>query len=211
MPKIAVSFLAKLAAAGFLALAVPAASASAQGAQQAQPKDAAPEIEPQQVQLTAPAVERFLASWKDLDDLRAKLDKQEGAASGPDDEEEGDPLFALGAYLDKPKAKAEIDKALAKHGFANYAEWANVAQSVMLAFGAADPQSGPIDLEAEKARVIEEIAADKTLSAEDKKQALAALDEQFAALADFQPLPGNVDVVKPYLDKIREIFDDQPQ
>jgi hypothetical protein len=81
----------------------------------------------------------------------------------------------------------------------------------MLAFGAADPQSGPIDLDAEKARVVEEIEADKTLTAEDKKQALAALDEQFAALADFQPLPGNVDVVKPYLDKIREIFDEQPQ
>jgi hypothetical protein len=86
-----------------------------------------------------------------------------------------------------------------------------VAQSVMLAFGAADPQSGPVDLEAEKARVIEEINADKSLSEEDKTQALAALDEQFAALADFQPLPGNVEVVTPYLDRIREIFDEQPQ
>lgn len=209
MPKIANPSLAALAAAGLLVFAAPAVPAFAQGTQQGQ-QDAAPEIEPQQVQLNASAVERFLASWKDLDSLREKLDKQAGAdAAGG--EEDGDPLFALGAYLDKPKAKVEIDKALSKYGFANYSDWANVAQSVMLAFGAADPQNGPLDLEAEKARVIEEINADKTLTPDDKKQALAALDEQFAALADFQPLPGNVDVVKPHLDKIREIFDQQPQ
>lgn len=209
MPKIVKPSLAALAAAGLLAFALPASPALAQGAKQTQ-QEAAPEIEPQQVPLNASSVERFLKSWKDLDDLRAKLDKQAGSAAAAE-EEEGDPLFALGAYLDKPKAKAEIDKTLAKYGFANYSDWANVAQSVMLAFGAADPQSGPLDLEAEKARVIEEINGDKSLNDDDKKQALAALDEQFAALADFQPLPGNTDVVKPYLDKIREIFDQQPQ
>ena len=208
MPKIAKPSLAALAAAGLLVFAAPAAPAFAQGTKQAQPEPA-PEIEPQQVQLNASAVERFLASWKDLDALREKLDKQAGTDAGG--EEDSDPLFALGAYLDKPKAKAEIDKTLSKYGFANYSDWANVAQSVMLAFGSADPQNGPLDLEAEKARVIEEINADKSLTPDDKKQALAALDEQFAALADFQPLPGNVDVVKPYLDKIREIFDQQPQ
>lgn len=209
MPYIAKPYLVAVAAAGFFALAVPALPALAQGTQQSQ-QAAAPEIEPQQVQLNASAVERFLASWKDLDALRAKLDKAAGTDTGAE-EEDGDPLFALGAHLDQPKAKVEIDKTLAKYGFPNYAEWANVAQSVMLAFGAADPQNGPLDLEAEKARVIEEINADKSLSADDKKQALTALDEQFAALADFQPLPGNTDVVKPYLDKIREIFDQQPQ
>jgi hypothetical protein len=205
MPKIAPPFLVALAAAGFLVFAAPALPAVAQDAQT---EAAVSEIEPQQVQLDAAAVERFLSSWKDLDALREKLDEAAGAAA---EDEEGDPLFALGAHLDDPKAKVEIDATLAKHGFASFADWANVAQSVMLAFGAADPQSGPVDLEAEKARVIEEINADKSLSEEDKTQALAALDEQFAALADFQPLPGNVEVVTPYLDRIREIFDEQPQ
>jgi hypothetical protein len=197
--------LVSLGAAVLLALAAPMAPAFAQ----ADAPAAATDIEPQQVQLTGPQVEKFLASWPDLEALRAKFDKQFGAANG--EEEEGDPLFALGTYLDKPEAKAEIDKTLAKYGFASFADWANVAQSVMLAFGSADPQTGPMDLDAEKKRVIDEIKADKNLTDSDKQQALKDLDEQFAALADFQPLPGNVDVVKPFVDKVRELFDQQPQ
>lgn len=172
------------------------------------PVDTAPAAEPTQVPLTPGLVENFLASWPDMEALRQRFDQSYGS---DDAEDEGDPLFSLGNYLEKPDAKAEIDKTLAKYSFASFGDWANVAESVMLAFGAADPDAGPVDVDAEKKRVTDEINNDTSLSAEEKQQALKDLDEQFAAMADFEPLPGNVDVVKPYMDKIRTLFEGPPQ
>lgn len=176
------------------------------------PTDTSPPVdtaaEPQQLTLTPQLIENFLASWTDMEALRQRFDQSFGTDGA---EDEGDPLFSLGNYLDKPEAKAEIDATLAKYSFVRYADWVNVAESVMLAFGAADPDAGPVDVAAEKKRVGDEIGADPSLSVEEKQQALKDLDEQFAAMSDFEPLPGNVDAVKPYMDKIRTLFEGPPQ
>lgn len=197
--------LRRLAVIGGVMLIASLAPAAAQAPTDTSPPvDTAPQTEPQQVTLTPPLVENFLASWADMEALRNKFDQAYGADQADD---EGDPLFSLGNYLEKPEAKAEIDKTLAKYSFGSFADWANVAESVMLAFGAADPDAGPVDPEAEKKRVTEEISGDTSLSAEEKQQALKDLDEQFASMSDYEPLPGNVDIVKPYMDKIRTLFE----
>jgi hypothetical protein len=186
---------------------------------QAQPAEAAAtDIEPKQVQLTPKLVENFLAAWPEFEALREKLTANSPAAKEQDNPQNApesdeaeigeaeDPVGALAGYLDKPEAKAEIDAILKKYELATYSDWADLAQSVMLAFGASDPDGGETDLAAEKRKVQSEIETDAALSEEEKQAALKDLDEQFAALESFQPLPGNVEVVRPYLGKIKALF-----
>lgn len=217
--------------AGFAAAAMIAASpaafaqqtpAPAAGQQEPQQEQSAADIEPKQVPLDAKKVEAFIAAWPEFEKLREKLaaanpqtaaeDKNKKDEPESDEAEVGeaeDPVGALATYLDDPKAKPQIEAVLKKHAFATYSDWADVAQSVLLAFGASDPEGGTTDLAAEKKKVQDEIQADAALSEDEKKSALKDLDEQFAALESFQPLPGNVDAVKPYLDKIKNLFGDE--
>lgn len=192
-------------------------------AQNAQPPaesaQSAADLEPKQVPLDGKNVEAFIAAWPEFEALREKLaaanptvneqDKNPQNQPESDEAEVGeaeDPIGALAVYLDDPKAKPQIDAILKKHGLATYSDWADVAQSVLLAFGASDPDGGGTDLSAEKKKVQDEIEGDAALSEDDKKSALKDLDEQFAALESFQPLPGNVEAVKPYLEKIKNLF-----
>jgi hypothetical protein len=213
-----------LLAAGAWTFAAPAFAQDAQkpAAEAAPgPEDAAGDVEPKQVPLNGKQVENFIAAWPEFEALREKLasqnptakeqDKNPGNQPESDEAEVGeaeDPVGALAAYLDKPEAKDQIEAILKKHEFPTYSDWANVAQSVLLAFGASDPDGGETDLSAEKNKVQNEIENDAALSDDEKKAALKDLDEQFAALESFQPLPGNVDAVKPYLDKIKDLFGD---
>lgn len=184
-------------------------------------ESSAADIEPKQVPLNPKLVEGFIAAWPEFEALREKLatanpqtaeqDKNPKNQPESDEAEVGeaeDPVGALAAYLDDPKAKPQIEAVLKKHDFATYSDWADVAQSVLLAFGASDPDGGGTDLAAEKKKVQDEIESDAALSADEKTSALKDLDEQFAALESFQPLPGNVDAVKPYLEKIKNLFGD---
>lgn len=202
-----------------------AGDALAQGAQapaegQAGETSAA-DLEPKQVPLDGKKVEAFIAAWPEFEALREKLaaqnpqtneqTKNQNDQPESDEAEVGeaeDPVGALAAYLDDAKAKPQIETILKKHDLASYSDWADVAQSVLLAFGASDPDGGGTDLAAEKKKVQEEIQADAALSEDEKKAALKDLDEQFAALESFQPLPGNVEAVKPYLEKIKNLFGD---
>lgn len=185
----------------------------------AESDQSAADLEPKQVPLDGKKVESFIAAWPEFEALREKLaaanptakeqDKNPQNAPESDEAEVGeaeDPIGALAVYLDDPKAKPQIDAILKKHRLATYSDWADVAQSVLLAFGASDPDGGGTDLAAEKKKVQDEIEGDAALSEDDKKSALKDLDEQFAALESFQPLQGNVEAVKPYLEKIKALF-----
>lgn len=209
---------------GGVATATVAVAQQTQGDQKTEEPSAA-DIEPKQVPLDGKKIEGFIAAWPEFESLREKLaaenpatanqgkDKKDQADS--DEAEVGeaeDPVGALAAYLDDPKAKPQIEAILKKHDFATYSDWADVAQSVLLAFGATDTDGGGgADLAAEKKKVQDEIQNDAALSEDEKKSALKDLDEQFAALESFQPLPGNVDAVKPYLAKIKDLFGDDDE
>jgi hypothetical protein len=222
--RIRLAVFAGAAAAALFAGAPAFAQAAATPPAAAQPDGdpGAGDIEPKQVPLTPKLVESFIAAWPEFEALREKLtsenpqtkdqNKNPGDQPESDEAEVGeaeDPVGALAAYLDKPEAKPQIEAILKKHDFATYSDWADVAQSVLLAFGASDPDGGETDLGAEKKKVQSEIESDAALSDDEKKAALKDLDEQFAALESFQPIPGNVEAVKPYLPKIKELFGDE--
>jgi hypothetical protein len=165
---------------------------------------AAANLQPVQVLLTADLVERFIASYPPLEALADQLDQRHpAAASGGDDAEEEGPEYLLADHLADPADAEAINQALAKYGFASYVEWANVAHSVSIAADAAD--SPPPDLDAQKKQALASLDADKSLSPEEKKAQRDEIDNQFAALTEFVPLPGNVAVVKPFLSRIRAL------
>jgi hypothetical protein len=188
-----------------LALALTAGSsqsARAQAAkQQAPAKQAAPapaqppaQAAPaplKQIALSDKQVEGVLAAQKDLDAITDKLPQD--APAKPD-----------------PKITGQLDDVAKKNGFANYGEYNDVVENVMMVLGGFDPKTetyvGP---EAVIKQQIAAVQADKKIPAKDKK---AALDELNGALK--QPLPavenkGNIDVVSKYYDKLTAAMQDE--
>jgi lipopolysaccharide export LptBFGC system permease protein LptF len=153
-----------------------------------QPAQAAPaqQDQPQlkQLALTDKQIESALAATKEMDPITAKL---------PDD-----------AQPD-PKVIAQLDGIAEKNGFASYDEYNTVVDNISLVLGGFDPQTkkyvGP---EAVIKSQIAQVQADKKMSAKDKKEALADLNE---ALKSPQPAvenKGNIDLVGKYYDKLAE-------
>jgi len=156
----------------------------------------------EQVTLSPAVVEKFLASHGELETLAADLAKQYGDRS----EAEGDdPVLALPAYQDIPEAKQRIITLLVKFGFIDLDDWQRVTNSVFVAYQFLDPANVAPDFEAEKAKARKEIDADKSLTPAKRAEALQQLDDQYAAVADYVPLPGNVEVVRPFADRIKPL------
>lgn len=184
-----IRFAATAVAMAALSLAFTASasqSVMAQAAkQQAPAKQAAPAPQPlKQIALTDKQVDGVLAAQKDLDAITDKLPQD--APPKPD-----------------PKITAQLDDVAKKNGFANYGEYNDVVENVMMVLGGFDPKTkayvGP---EAVIKQQIAAVQADKKIPAKDKK---AALDELNGALK--QPLPavenkGNIEVVTKYYDKL---------
>jgi hypothetical protein len=159
-----------------------------------------PDVKPVQVKLTPDMLERFIASLPTLLALSRELDRQQGRTEPAPLQD--DLSFVLVPYLFDPKTEAHIDARLAEFGFASYAEWANVAHSVSLVEEATD-FTGAIDFAGQEQAARADIERNGSLSADEKAKALEELKSQFAALAEFEPLPGNSEVAAPYLERLR--------
>ncbi|MDQ0393790.1 hypothetical protein [Labrys monachus] len=168
-----------------------------------------------QVKLTAPMIENFITAHAELAALAGDLTKQYGDRS---DTPGDDPVASLPAYSDIAEAKARIDALLSKYGYKDFDELEVVTDSVMLAYQAdipdgadddahAAPEKSPADLDAEKAKAKADVEADASLTPDKKKEALQQIDDQYASLQALTPLPGNADIVKPYLDRLKPIAD----
>jgi hypothetical protein len=129
-----------------------------------------------------------LASQKELDAITEKL---------PDD------------AMDKPdpKVTAQLDAAVKKYGFADYAEYNVVIDNVSLVMGGFDPQTKKyVGNDAVLKQQIAAVQADKKMSAKDKKDALADLNEALKAPAPEIENKGNIDVVGKFYDKLAAVM-----
>jgi hypothetical protein len=199
---------AALAGAGCLALALASASPTALLAQAAQgtqgqsapaqsapvkpaPEAAAPS-EPalKETVLTDKQIQGVLAAHKDLDAIAAKM---------PDDPQ---------AKPD-PKLVQQLDAAAKKHGFAAYSEYADVIETISMVMAGVDAKTktyvGP---EAELKAQIALVEADTKMSADDKKQALADLNEALKSPGPMVKNQGNIDLVLKNYDKLAEALDE---
>jgi hypothetical protein len=157
----------------------------------APPPQAAQQQELKQIALTDKQVESVLAAQKDMDAVTDKIPD-----NAPPD----------------PKLDAKLDDVAKKYGFANYPDYNTVVDNISLVLGGIDPAIkkyvGP---ETVIKTQIAQVTADKKMSAKDKKDALADLNE---ALKQPQPAvqnKGNIDIVLKYYDKLSEALggDDQ--
>jgi hypothetical protein len=167
------------------------APAPKQAPAQAAPAQPAPEPELKQIALTDKQVESVLAAQKDMDAVTDKLPD-----NAPPD----------------PKIDAKLDDVAKRFGFANYPDYSTVVDNISLVLGGVDPATKKyVGAEAVIKAQIAQIQADKKMSAKDKKETLADLNE---ALKQKQPEvanKGNIDLVLKYYDKLNEAFGDSEQ
>jgi len=170
--------------------AVSAGDAQAQAKQAPPPKQpmapaqAAPPPAMKQIALTEKQVEGVLAATKEMDPLTEKL-PQNG----------------------KPDAKllAQLDGVAKKNGFAGYDDYNAVVDNISLVLGGFDPATKKyVGSDAVIKAQIAQVQADKKMSAKDKKEALADLNDALKSPAPAIENKGNIDLVTKYYDKLAD-------
>lgn len=145
-----------------------------------------------QMALNEKHIESLLAAHKDIDAFTAKTSPSASVAQT------------------NASVVAQLDALVKKHGFANYSEYTIVLDNIGLVMAGMDPTAktyiGPAAVTKQKIAMIQ---ADRSMSAEDKKEALSELDAAAKA-----PLPavehkGNIDLVAKYFDKLAAIMRDE--
>jgi hypothetical protein len=147
----------------------------------AQPVGLPPAVK--QIQLTEKHIEGFIAAQKDMGPI---LEKIQGAAS--------DQLPA--------NIQTALEAAAKKNGFKDFAEYDEVVGNITMVMAGIDPKTKAFtEPTVAIKKEIDDVTADKTIPAADKKQLLEELNE---ALKSVQPIqfPGNIELVKKYYDKI---------
>jgi len=155
------------------------------GAALAQNNQAEPSEEaPKQIALTDAQIGNVLAAKSDIDAIVSKLPQTAAQPS--------------------PKVMAQLDAAAKKHGFANYAEYDDVAGNISMVMEGFDPQTKKyVGQDVVIKQEIAQVQADKKMPANDRKEALSQLNEELKSVTPLQ-FPANVAVVGKYYDKLSE-------
>ena len=184
----AVAALSVACLAGALAV-VSTGGALAQGKQappnQMAPAQAAPPAQQpavKQMTLTDKQIEGVLAAAKDMDAITAKLPDN----AKPD-----------------PKITAQLEAVAKKNGFASYDEYNNVLENISIVLAGFDPATKKyVGTETVIKAQIAQVQADKKMSAKDKKEALADLNDALKSQAPPIENKGNIDLVAKYYDNL---------
>ena len=183
---------AAVAASGGDALAQAKQQMAPPAKQQAAPPPQAEQPAPiKQIALTDKQVEGVLSAQKEMDGITDKLPDN----AKPD-----------------PKIDAQLDGVAKKNGFASYAEYNSVVDNISMVLGGFDPATKKyVGAEAVVKAQIAQVQADKKMSAKDKKETLAELNEALKQPAPQIENKGNIDLVGKYYDKLAEALggDDQ--
>lgn len=163
-----------------IGLSVGAVSAGAMGA-------AAQEFK--QIELNDKLVTSFIAAQKDFEPLANKL------IEGGDEPD---------AALTK-----ELEDIAKKHGFASFAEFEDVGANITLILDGLDRSSGEFTDPIEKMKKeLEDIKADDSIPADDKKLAIDDLTQEIAASEPLK-FQGNIDVVKKHVAEIEALIPEE--
>lgn len=163
-----------------IGLSVGAASAGAMSA-------AAQEFK--QIELNDKLVTSFIAAQKDFEPLANKLIE---GGDQPD------------AALTK-----ELEDIAKKHGFASFAEFEDVGANITLILDGLDRSSGEFTDPIEKMKKeLEDIKADDSIPADDKKLAIDDLTQEIAASEPLK-FQGNIDVVKKHVAEIEALIPEE--
>ena len=141
-----------------------------------------------QIDLTEKQMQGFIAAQKPMTEATERI--QSGPSDKPD-----------------PKLQAELEAIARKQGFKDLAEYDEVAATISMVMAGIDPETKQY-IPADEAirQQIKDIEADKSLPADERKQALEDLNE---SLKQAQPIrnPANITLVKKYYDKIEAVLE----
>jgi hypothetical protein len=176
--------MAMMSAGAAFAQAKPAPAPAAQATPPQQPTV-------KQIALTEQQIEGVLAAQKDMDAITGKLPED----AKPD-----------------PKIDAQLDGVAKKNGFASYDEYNNVLDNISMVLGGFDPATKKyvgsyVVIKAQ----IAQVQADKKMSAKDKKEALADLNEALKYPTPPIENKGNIDRVAKYYDKLADALGDDQE
>jgi len=142
-----------------------------------------------QIALTQAQIDNVLASAKEINAITQKLPQNAPPNA---------------------KAIAQLDGVAKKHGFASYDDYDTVVGNIGLVMDGVDPQTKKyIGSEAALKQQIEQVKANKQMSAADKKQALASLDMALKAKEPEVQNKGNIDLVIKNYDKLDAALGEQ--
>ena len=160
--------------------------------QQAAPPPAAAEAPAlKQIALTDKQIEQVLAGQKDIDAITDKIPEN----AKPD-----------------PKVDAQLDAAAKKAGFASYDEYNTVVDNISLVLGGFDPATKKyVGTETVMKAQLAQIQADKKMSAKDKKEAVADINDALKSPPPAIENKGNIDLVGKYYDKLAAAMGDGQQ
>ena len=156
----------------------------------AAPAQAAPPPQQQakirQIALTDRQIEGALAASKEMDPVIAKISDD----AKPD-----------------PKITAQLEGIAKKNGFASYGEYNDVVDNISTVLGGFDPATKKyVGVETVVKAQIAQVQADKKMSAKDKKEALAELNDVLKNPPPAIENKGNIDLVAKYYDRLADEF-----
>lgn len=135
-----------------------------------------------QVALTEKQIQAVLAASKEMDAVMSKLPED----AQPD-----------------AKTQAELEAIAKKNGFASYDDYNNVSDNIGLVISGFDPATKKyVGNEAVIKAQIAQVQADKSMSAKDKKDALADLNDALKNPPPAVQNKGNIDLVAKYYDQL---------
>jgi hypothetical protein len=168
--------------------AFPTESALAQAKEQAPAAQAGQQQPPelQQVALTEKQIDGVIIAQKEMNPITDKLPE-----NAPPD----------------AKVMSQLDGIAKKNGFASFDDYSNIVDNISLVMGGIDPQSKKyVGSEAVIKSQITQVEADKKMSANDKKQALADLNAALKAPEPKVENKGNIDLVVKNYDKLNDVL-----
>jgi hypothetical protein len=137
-----------------------------------------------QMALTDKQIEGVLTAQKDMDAITQKLPPNAAPT---------------------PKVVAQLDAVAKKNGFASYDAYNDVVENITLVLSGFDPVSKKyVGFDAAMKAQIAQVQADKTMSAKDKKDALAELNQALKSPSPPVENKGNIDLVGKYYDKLTD-------
>ena len=144
-----------------------------------------------QIALTDKQIEGVLAAQKDMDAITAKLV----------DNAKPDPTMA-----------AQFEGVAKKNGFASYDEYSNVVDNISIVLAGFDPATKQyVGIETVIKAQIALVEADKKMSPNEKKEALADLNDALKSPAPPIENKGNIDLVAKYYDKLADALGDDQE
>jgi hypothetical protein len=174
-------------ATGLTILSTGGALAQARQAPPGQMAPAQPAPPPvKQMALTDKQIDGVLAAQKDIDAITQKLPPNAPPS---------------------PKAVAQLDAVAKKNGFASYNDYNDVVDNITLVLSGIDPTTKKyVGFDAATKAQIAQVQANKQMSAKDKKDALADLNQALKSPPPPIENKGNIDLVTKNYDKLADML-----